>query len=109
MALAALLLETMSLDEFELALETCDGLTIHDSNRNTITLRLNDFLDENIKNAFITVWNLIGKGLTKNADAYPIWKKIKDGMKDDSILQHEEACKALEPTLLRIIIPFLEA
>ena len=63
-----------------------------------MTLRLNDFLDANIKNAFIKVWNLIGKGLTKTDDAYPIWKQIKDDMKDDSILQHEEACKALEPT-----------
>ena len=38
------------------------------------------------------------KGPHKNDDAHPIWKQIKDDMKDDSILQHEEACKALEPT-----------
>ena len=98
LAFAVFLLEAESREEFALALETGDGLTIYDSNKNKITLRLNDFLDANIKNAFIKVWNLIGKGLIKTDDAYPIWKQIKDDMKDDSILQHEEACKALEPT-----------
>ena len=63
LAFAVLALEAGSREEFALALETGDGLTIYDSNKNKITLRLNDFLDANIKNAFIKVWNLIGNNL----------------------------------------------
>ena len=94
---AAEALDAPSPATFVLALQACGGLTTSDSNRNKVTIRLNDFRDENIKNTFITLWILIGKGLNKEDDAYTIWKKVKDDMKDDSILQHKEVCKLLEP------------
>ena len=95
---AAEVLDATSPESFGLALQASGGLTTSDSNRNKVTIRLNDFRDENIKNTFIKLWILTGKGLNEKDDAYKIWKKVKDDMKDDSILQHEEACKALEPT-----------
>ena len=95
---AAEVLDATSPESFGLALQACGGLTTSDSNRNKVTIRLNDFRDENIKNTFIKLWILIGKGLNEKDDAYKIWKKVKDDMKDDSILQHKEVCKLLEPT-----------
>ena len=94
---AAMVLDATSPENFVLALEASGGLTTSDSNRNKVTIRLNDFRDENIKNTFIKLWILIGKGLNKTDDAYTIWKKIKDDMNDNSILQHKEVCKLLEP------------
>jgi flagellar motor protein MotB len=88
-------LEAKTKDEFKEGVTVSGSITIYDGQKNKTMLGLNDFQDENFKKAVIKIWNLIGTGIPKDTAERQLWKQIKNAIKDDSILNHEELCEMI--------------